>query len=335
MKTDQNVEITGGLPDLKSLTADGNAFVITDDNVFKLYGSLFDGMDVTVIAHGEDAKTLACAEEILEAMADKHIDRKGRLIAVGGGVVGDLGGFAAAIYMRSVEWINVPTTLLAQVDSSIGGKTGVNLKNYKNMAGAFHLPRRVIICPEFLNTLDKREILCGLGEAYKSALLDSACMTAWEGYLQNGDMYEIVSACARFKEGVAADDFKESGRRKILNLGHTAGHAIEYLDAHKRSHGEYVIMGLLLESGMARVGGKMSESGCMQIARQCKKLLSEESLAFVKSLKGGVVAAAALSDKKNEGKKVSVIISDNFIQKEYFYTQAQFAEDLDKCISLL
>ena len=148
-----------------------NVFVISDANVALFYGSLFMHARHFVLNAGESSKTLSTVEKIIAEMLDSGCNRKTTVIAIGGGVVGDIAGFVASCYMRGVDWINVPTTLLAQVDSSVGGKTAVNLGSYKNIVGAFHLPKKVYISTHFLYTLPEREWICGVGEVVKTAFL--------------------------------------------------------------------------------------------------------------------------------------------------------------------
>lgn len=313
-------------------------FVLTDDNVARLYGDLLKtAAKVCVVPHGEDSKTLQTAETVLREMAAARLDRKSRLIAFGGGVVGDLGGFCAAVYMRGINWINVPTTLLAQLDSSIGGKTGVDLTGYKNMVGAFHLPESVHICTDFLNTLPEREIACGLGEAVKTALLDENCMKVWTRYIDGGrkDFFALVESCARFKESVTNADFKESGRRKILNLGHTLGHALEYADGHKRSHGEYVALGILAEAGVSAGRGMLSEDSRRYIEEKVSPLIGDGKKSLWTKFSGAEIARAAMADKKNSDGKISIVVSERFRQTEYFLSEEELAAETEKWKSSL
>ena len=316
------------------------AFVVTDDNVGRLYAPLLEHAAKTVvIKHGEDSKTLATVETLLREAAKFGLDRKSAIVALGGGVVGDIVGFAAAIYMRGIEWINIPTTLLAQLDSSIGGKTGVDLDDYKNMVGAFWLPKRVVVCTDFLKTLPQREVLCGLGEGYKSALLDREASAAWEKIsrdadFENRDFFELVSSCARFKERVTTADFKEGSLRKILNLGHTVGHALEYLDRHRLSHGEYVSVGLSAEAWLGLTRGVLKQKTYEEITFGARKL-AEDFDRLKNGFDGAAVAAAAKSDKKNRSGKISVIVSENFEQSELMFTENELKEEIDRWRSAL
>ncbi len=278
---------------------EGNVYVLTDENVARLY-PFVTGRRGFVIEPGEDAKTLPSVGRIARDMLEKGCDRGTTFVTVGGGVVGDLGGFVAATYMRGLKWINVPTTLLAQVDSSVGGKTAVDLDGYKNIVGAFWLPEEVIVSPMWLDTLPPREKLCGEGEIFKTSLIDAGVYGMYEpGHITP----ELIRACIRFKEGVVRDDFRETGRRKILNAGHTLGHALEKEDNHALSHGEYVIMGLALESFLFR--DKIRPAFYEHIRSVADRL------APVIPFSPAAVAAAALSDKKNAGGLVSVIVTQD------------------------
>ena len=309
------------------------AFVVTDDNVARLYAPLLEKAAKTVVLpHGEDSKTLKFVENILCEMAAARLDRKSTLVALGGGVIGDTAGFAASVYMRGINWVNIPTTLLAQLDSSIGGKTGVDLNNYKNMAGAFHLPEQVVICTDFLKTLPEREILCGLGEGFKTALLDADAFKVWHGYGNDfgggADLFELVKICASFKKKITEADFKEGGLRKILNLGHTVGHALEYLDNHVLSHGEYIAVGLAVEAGLGVSAGKVTKKTHDAILSTARAL-SKDFSRLMSSYDGEDVAAAATADKKNSNGKISVMLSENFEQCEIMLRKDEFAREIN------
>lgn len=234
---------------------DKDVFFVTDTNVFRLYGeelkSLFPKAHVCVLPAGEKNKNKNSLFRILDEMLSAKLHRSSYVVALGGGVIGDMAGFAASIYMRGTHLVQIPTTLLSQVDSSVGGKTAIDYKKVKNVLGAFYQPERVFCDPRFLSTLPAREIKCGLGEIIKTGVLDGAL---GDKLLQNAPrlhdlsfLQEIVSDCIRFKARVVEQDETESsGIRKCLNLGHTTGHALE-LCYGRRSHGEYVLIGMWLE----------------------------------------------------------------------------------------
>ena len=219
-------------------------FVVTDSNVFKLYESFLKEhlpqARICVVPAGERNKNRSTLFRILDAMIDARLHRSSVVVAFGGGVVGDMGGFAAALYMRGTRLVQIPTTLLAQVDSSVGGKTAIDYRKVKNVLGAFYQPEYVFCDPYFLKTLPRREIKCGLGEIIKTAALDKALA---DKVLQYKDRLEdlsvlrdMVADCVRFKARIVEQDETESsGVRKCLNLGHTTGHALELLFG-RRSH---------------------------------------------------------------------------------------------------
>lgn len=230
------------------------AFILTDAGVPKQYAEAvaasLDEAKIYTVAEGEDSKSLSTLEGVLTAMADFGMTRGDAMIAVGGGVVGDLAGFAAACYMRGISFYNIPTTLLAQVDSSIGGKTAVNLGGIKNIVGAFHQPNGVLIDTDCLATLDDRLVACGLAEAVKMSMTsDKKLFEAFEKYslvdiMANID--EIIVDALKIKKKVVEEDERESGIRKILNFGHTFGHGVEAEDGiGALYHGECVAIGMI------------------------------------------------------------------------------------------
>ena len=270
-------------------------FVLTDDNVYSLYPSLFgSAAHVCVTEHGEDFKTLENAGRVLAEMATARLDRKSALVAVGGGVVGDLGGFAAAVYMRGVEWINVPTTLLAQLDSSIGGKTGVDLKGYKNMVGAFHQPKLVYMNLNTLHTLDKEQFACGMAEILKHGLLKDASYYQWleEHHRSILDrelsaLQEMIFRSCQIKADIVKQDPHEKGPRALLNLGHTIGHAIERKMDFQMLHGQCVALGYTAAAFLSQRRGLIEKdavdkiekiNGLFQLPAGIKADLSTEDL---------------------------------------------------------
>jgi len=238
-------------------------FCVTDETVAPLYADrLGDLAGSIAIDPGERHKTIASAEEIWRAMIAAGITRADHLLALGGGVVGDLAGFCAATYQRGVPIVHVPTTLLAQVDSAYGGKTGVDLPEAKNYIGAYHQPAGVLVDPDTLATLPAPELAAGWVEVLKTALIAGGPL--WEGVAGGGEVDErAILACARTKLAIVAADERDAGRRQILNLGHTVGHAIETATGYARyRHGEAVGLGLLAAlrlSGAERLRGQVRE----------------------------------------------------------------------------
>jgi len=229
---------------------EGRRFCVTDRDVGPLYGGRLVPLEATVeVEAGEGAKTMAEAERVLRELAGAGMTRSDHLVALGGGVVGDLGGFCAHLYQRGVPVVQVPTTLVAQVDSAYGGKTGVDLPEGKNYAGAYQLPVAVIVDTEALGSLPPAELAAGFVEALKTGLLAGGAL--WERVrmierLDPAGLDDVVFACARFKCEVVAADEHDDGRRQVLNLGHTVGHAIEAASGYRRyRHGEAISLGLL------------------------------------------------------------------------------------------
>ncbi len=226
-------------------------FILTDSGVPKEYAETVKACckDAVIycVPQGEDSKSLAVMEKVLKAMLDFGISRKDALVSVGGGVVGDLGGYAAASYMRGIDFYNVPTTLLSQVDSSIGGKTAVNLGSVKNVVGAFYQPKAVLIDTDTLKTLPQRLIAAGAAEAVKMSLTsdkDLFELIEEEG-ITDANLEEVIIRSLKIKKAVVEADEKENGLRKILNFGHTLGHGIEALKLGELYHGECVALGML------------------------------------------------------------------------------------------
>jgi len=259
------------------------AAVITDDNLEKLYAPVVArsleeaGWEVCSLAvpSGEGSKTLATAGQLCEQLAEAGLDRGSVVFAVGGGMVGDLAGFVAAVYMRGIRFIQVPTSLLAQVDASVGGKVAVDLPRGKNLVGAFHQPQAVIIDTNTLQTLEDRQLRSGLGEVIKhAAIADEAMFGYLEenlGRLRKGDAVSLKYVLARncqIKAEVVAADPHEQGRRAVLNFGHTIGHALERAAPRwQLSHGEAVAAGMVAESKVAAEKG-LSDASVVQRLQQ-------------------------------------------------------------------
>ena len=252
---------------LKKLISTGKIGIVTDQHVARHYlrrtvSSLkhagYEPVSI-VLPPGERSKTLATTARILDVLARHRFERRSMLLALGGGVVGDLTGFAAAIYQRGIPFVQVPTTLVAQVDSSVGGKTGVDHVLGKNLIGAFHQPRAVLIDPDTLQTLPNREWVAGLAEVIKYGIIaDDAFFSFLEQSMSkilkldtDSVMHAIVRSC-QIKARVVAEDERESDRRRILNYGHTIGHALESLGGYRGLiHGEAVGIGLVQEADLA------------------------------------------------------------------------------------
>ncbi len=237
--------------------------VVTDEVVAPLYlGALESSFEEAgtryssvILPQGEGTKRFAHLETLVDTLLERRVERSTTLIALGGGVIGDLTGFAAAIVLRGMDYVQVPTTLLAQVDSSVGGKTGINTPRGKNLVGAFHQPRLVLADVSILDSLDRRQLLAGYAEVLKYGLIDRPDFFAWleaNGKpLLEGDMdarrHAVLTSCAA-KAAVVAADEREGGQRALLNLGHTFGHALEAETGYgeKLLHGEAVAIGMVM-----------------------------------------------------------------------------------------
>ncbi len=242
----------GAINKIASLTGiKGKVLVVTDDGVPCGYSqkiaAQFENSFIYTVPHGEGSKSLEIFGKILSFMLEKNFTRKDSVIACGGGVVGDLSGFVSACYMRGISFYNFPTTVLSQVDSSVGGKTAVNLDGIKNPVGAFHQPKMVIIDPDVLNTLPERQISNGLVEAVKMSLTsDADLFEIFEKCDITSDIENILFRSIEIKRKVVEQDEKEQGLRMILNFGHTLGHGIESEEElNGLYHGECVALGII------------------------------------------------------------------------------------------
>jgi shikimate kinase / 3-dehydroquinate synthase len=277
-------------------------FCVSDESVFGLYGGRLGELAGSVaIAPGEGSKTLASAERVWQALIDAGMTRADHVVALGGGVVGDLAGFCAATYQRGVPVVHVPTTLVAQVDSAYGGKTGVDLAAAKNYVGAYHQPAGVLVDPDTLATLPAAELAAGWVEVLKTALIAGGRL--WESVAGGAEVDELtIVACARTKLAVVAADERDGGRRQVLNLGHTVGHALETATGYARyRHGEAVGLGLL---------AALSLSGQAQLRVRVRALLDGRGLPtrIDDDVRVDAVLEAVARDKKRVGASVPFVL---------------------------
>ncbi len=285
-------------------------FVLTSPEIWSLWGDAFlessihdEPPTVLFLQPGEEHKRLRTIERLAEQLADCHADRSSLLIAFGGGIVGDLGGFLAAIFMRGIDYIQVPTTLLAQVDSSVGGKTGVNLQSGKNLVGSFHHPLAVFADVDVLQTLSGRELRAGLFESIKAGIIRDAKLFLFME--RNADailacdseaIEYVVAASVRMKAEVVGIDEMESGLRMILNYGHTLGHAIEAATRYKKLlHGEAVAWGMIAATRLGLARGTITEAQ----ARRIEKVIFDYGPLPALRLPVDRLLDAATRDKKN------------------------------------
>jgi 3-dehydroquinate synthase len=259
----------------------GSVLVISQPKILKAVGKRLNGGFATVVMpDGERAKTLRTVARLIDEMVRLKMSRQSTIVALGGGLVGDVAGFAASVYMRGVAVVQVPTTLLAQVDSSIGGKTAVNHRVAKNLIGTFHQPKLVLSDPELLETLPAREYTSGLYEALKYGVIrDSNLFSQFEtstAALLSRDpqvIESLVAACAAIKADVVQLDEREGGVRQILNFGHTVGHALEAAGGYRRlKHGEAVGYGMIAASRIAAELGLLSDTDRLRIERAVRAI---------------------------------------------------------------
>lgn len=281
------------------LNLNRRVLVVTDSGVPAQYAQAVaaqckDGV-VCTVEQGEDSKSLEGFGKLLQAMLDYGFSRKDCVVAVGGGVVGDLAGFAASAYMRGMDFYNLPTTLLSQIDSSIGGKTAINFGGVKNIVGAFYQPKKVLIDPDLLRTLPERQIANGLAEAVKVALTsDGELFRIFEHQDVESHLDEIILRALNVKKNVVEQDEKESGLRKILNFGHTVGHGIESSGGMSRLyHGECVAL------GMIPMCGEEIRPRVIAVLKKCGLYRTVE-------YDWEAIARAAFHDKKADGGSVTV-----------------------------
>jgi shikimate kinase / 3-dehydroquinate synthase len=278
--------------------SDARRFVVTDDNVVQHHQ--VDGEARVTVAAGEQHKTVESAERVLRELARAGAERGDLVVAVGGGVVGDLAGFCAAVYQRGVRHVQVPTTVVAQVDSAYGGKTGVDLPEGKNYVGAYHQPASVVADPDTLRTLPPEELAAGYPEVVKTALIAGGSL--WDRVKGGAEVdEEVVLACARLKLDVVAEDERDTGRRQVLNLGHTVGHAIEAATGYARyRHGEAVGIGLLCALRL---------SGREELREELGELLASRGLPLrFSGAATDEVLAALERDKKRSGGRVPLVL---------------------------
>lgn len=298
---------------LKEVVSPCKLAVVTDSNVAPLYldkvtSSLKNsGFDVctTVISAGEENKSMETLTGLLEYMADQGLTRADCAVALGGGVVGDLTGFAAGCYLRGIKYVQMPTTLLAAVDSSVGGKTAVDLKAGKNLAGLFYQPETVLCDVAFLESLPDEVFACGAAEAIKTGVLSGKeLFDKFSRPDVKENIAEIISLCVRYKGDVVRRDEFETGERKLLNLGHTIAHGIEKLSGYTVAHGQAVAAGMAMMARSAETMGD-AEPG---MAEAIEKMLAANGLPIDCEYPAGDLAQAALNDKKRSGDEITIVI---------------------------
>ena len=308
--------------ELQSLSESHSSIcIVTDSNVAPLYleqtekacRSVFGKVTTFVFTAGEQNKHLGTISDIYRHLIGAGMDRRGLLAALGGGVTGDMTGFAAATYLRGIDFIQIPTTLLAQVDSSVGGKTGVDLDQYKNMVGAFLQPSLVYMNMSTLATLPDTEFACGMGEVLKTGLICDGEFfreTVRNSGRLRSDMQllkKTVRRCCEIKAGIVERDPKEKGERALLNLGHTAGHAVEKLKNFELLHGQCVAVGLVVSAELSREKGLLSDGEFEEIREGIEACGIPVS---VSDLPPEDILAATKKDKKMDSGHIRFILMD-------------------------
>lgn len=312
-------------PELAAHFPRGRAILVTDRHVADLHldavtaqlSRLGLRVEPVIIAPGETSKSWAGLEQVVDALLDRNIERSEAVIALGGGVIGDLTGFAAAVTKRGINFIQIPTTLLAQVDSSVGGKTGINTRHGKNFAGSFHQPKLVIADRDLLATLPDRERRAGYAEIVKAALIGDAPLfaqleAAGAGVLDGADLDQAVAAAVAFKARIVAEDERETGVRALLNLGHTFGHAFE-ADAPKDvvRHGEAVAVGTALAFAYSAHRGDCSADHAARVAAHLRAVglpASPAELAH-SDWNAASLVSRMRDDKKNRDGRITLILA--------------------------
>jgi 3-dehydroquinate synthase len=296
--------------------------IVTDSTVGPLYadtvkaqiGKVCRQVDVFTFPAGEEQKNLETVKSLYEYLILNHYDRGDYLVALGGGVVGDLCGFTAATYLRGIHFIQIPTTLLSQVDSSIGGKTGVDFDAYKNMVGAFHMPSLVYICTETLKTLNDEQFACGMGEIVKHGLIRDEAYFDWLGEhadeIHSRDLTvceQMILVSDRIKRDVVEKDPTEQGERAWLNFGHTLGHAIEKLMDFKLYHGQCVALGCIAAAYISAGRGGLTMDQ-VSMVRDRMKLFGLPSDIADLGLDPADIVRTTKSDKKMDSGKIKFVL---------------------------
>lgn len=315
-----NIYIGSGLLDalgerIKNELGGGSAAIITDDNVNAIYGERAEkslekaGFRTVkfVFPHGEDSKSVSVYSEILNFLAENHITRTDTLVSLGGGIPGDMGGFAAATFLRGIKFVQVPTTLLSAVDSSVGGKTAVNLPYGKNLAGAFYQPDMVICDYSTLSTLPDEIFADGCAEVIKyGVIMDEPFFE----FLKNNDIHEnieyVITKCVELKRDIVNEDEKETGVRAILNFGHTLAHAIEINSNFEISHGSAVAIGMVA----AAKGAYKTGLSDVDLSDEIRYVLIKNHLPTDCPFGAEELYNVCCSDKKRSGETIKLIVPE-------------------------
>ncbi|PID60705.1 MAG: 3-dehydroquinate synthase [Ignavibacteriae bacterium] len=303
---------------MKSKNLSGNIFLIIDHNIEKFYAAVIkktfqnNNYKKIIVIASEKNKSYETLQKIHNALIKNKFNRDSILIAIGGGIIGDLSGFAASTYMRGIKYVQIPTTLLAAVDSSVGGKTGLNFNGIKNIVGSFYQPEFVLVDTKFFTTLPQKEMLCGLGEVIKYGFLTNEKYFKFiskniDKILSNDKkvIQKIIYESIKFKGDVVEADERENGIRKILNLGHTFAHALEVDQNHKIKHGEAVIVGINCALYLAGFMNILSQKSFIEFNNFLKRFNEKIK---IKSFDKDSMYKTMLRDKKNRSNKIKFVL---------------------------
>lgn len=313
--------------------------VVISEKVNRLYGNIlgFNKDRIFVLKDGEKEKNFKNYQKILERALKMQLTRKDAIIAIGGGVVGDLAGFAASTYMRGIDFIQVPTTLLACVDSSVGGKTGIDTQFGKNLVGTFYQPKVVFINSNFLKTLDERQFKTGMGEVVKYAFIEKSCQCEDFGLTnflnenqekifacETKTLNELIRICVSLKISVVEKDEKEGGLRRILNFGHTYGHAIEKITNYKKyTHGEAVVEGMRFAFNLALKKGLIDKNYAFYAEDVFKKYNFQKIPAFNPEKMTEIMKM----DKKASDQSITFVLPTDYSTVDVFnFTEQELAD---------
>jgi 3-dehydroquinate synthase len=325
--------------------------VVTDSNIDNIYGDFLNDIFKefscvkAVFPAGEENKKMDTIMSLFSQLAQANLDRKSLMIAFGGGVTGDMAGFLASIYMRGIPFIQVPTSLLAMVDSSVGGKTGVDTPEGKNLAGAFYQPQSAIIDVGFLTTLPEIEFINGLAEIIKHSFIKSR---DYFGFLSSNKdkilrkdeeiLIQVIEKSCGIKARVVELDEKEAGLRQILNFGHTIGHAIENASDYKIPHGFSVALGMVAEAYIAVEKAGLKKSIFDIIVDTLKKFELLRFLPDIKSINKEKIRSSLFMDKKNKSGKINIVLLEdigNVFDKDGKFSFSVSVDEIDKALDYI
>jgi 3-dehydroquinate synthase len=299
------ISFNQNLDNIKKIINELDTLTILDSNIKKLYPELSTKNNI-VIECNENAKTLDGVNTFLQTLINKKANTKTKLVVIGGGILQDLIGFCASIYCRGIDYILIPTTLLAQTDSCVGGKTSINFFNKKNILGTFYPPKEIIICPLFLKTLSNVDFLSGLGEIYKFHILQNKI----DHFNSSNEITKMIYKGLQYKIDILSRDEFDKGERKFLNYGHTFGHALESTSNYNLPHGLAIVIGCLISTRIA-IKLNYTVSNSVSIFKKGIKLIQDSSIPIQKGwFNSEALLTAAKSDKKSTG-ELTMVLVDN------------------------